>query len=62
VQFIAVDMDHKHSAAQDELVKRFYKGYIPHVVVLDRDGKIVYNASGEGEESGIERILDKSLK
>jgi len=62
VQFIVVDMDHKHSAAQDQLVKRFYKGYIPHVVVLDRDGKIAYNASGEVEQSGIERILDRSLK
>ena len=38
VQFVVVDMDRKHSAAQNELVKKFYKGYIPHVVVLNRDG------------------------
>ncbi len=62
VQFVIVDMDRKHTAAQDDLVKRFYKGYIPHVVVLDRDGKPVYNASGEVEESEIGRILDKTLR
>jgi predicted transcriptional regulator len=62
VQFVIVDMDRKHSKAQDDLVQRFYKGYIPHVVVLDRQGKPVYNASGEVEESEVARILDKTLK
>jgi len=62
VQFVIVDMDRPRSAAQDDLVKRFYKGYIPHVVVLDRDGKVAYNASGEVEEDEIAKILDKTLK
>ena len=44
VQFVVVDPDQKHPAAQEELVKKFYRGYIPHVVVLDRGGKAVYNA------------------
>jgi len=35
---------------REELVKKFYKGYIPHVVVLNRDGKTAYNSSGEVEE------------
>src|SRR5215472_5343740 len=45
VQFVVIDMDQPRSAAQDDLVKRFYKGLIPHVLVLDRNGKIAYNAS-----------------
>jgi len=61
VQFVVVDLDRPHSPAQEELVKKFYKGYIPHVVVLSRDGKTVYNASGEVEEGEISKILDKEL-
>ncbi len=62
VQFVVVDMDKQRSAAQEDLVKKFYKGYIPHVVVLSRDGKIAYNASGEVEEGEISKVLDKTLQ
>ena len=62
VQFVVVDMDRQRSAVQEDLVKSFYKGYIPHVVVLNRDGKIAYNASGEVEEGEISKVLDKTLK
>ncbi len=61
VQFIVVDLDRSRSAAQAELVKKYYKGYIPHVVVLDREGKAAYNASGEVESEEISRVLDKAL-
>jgi hypothetical protein len=61
VQFVVVDLDRPHSPAQEELVKKFYKGYIPHVVVLNRDGKTAYNASGEVEEGEISKILDTAL-
>ena len=62
VQFVVVDMDKPRSAAQEDLVKRFYKGYIPRVTVLSREGKIAYNASGEVEEGEISKLLDKALK
>ena len=62
VQFVVVDMDRQRSAAQEDLVKQFYKGYIPHVTVLNRDGKIAYNASGEVEEGEISKVLEKTLK
>ena len=61
VQFVVVDLDRPRSPAQEELVKKFYKGYIPHVVVLNRDGKTAYNASGEVEEGEISRVLEKAL-
>jgi len=61
VSFVVVDMDRKHSAAQDELVKKFYKGYIPHVVVLNRDGTAAYDASGEVDQEKISALLDKAL-
>jgi thiol-disulfide isomerase/thioredoxin len=61
VQFVVVDLDRPRSPAQEELVKKFYKGYIPHVVVLDRDGKTAYNSSGEVEEGEISKVLEKAL-
>jgi hypothetical protein len=62
VRFVIVDLDKPRSAAQDDLVKKFYKGYIPHVTVLSRDGRIFYNSSGEVEESEIAKVLEKTLK
>lgn len=62
MQFIVIDIDRKQSPAQQELVKKYYTGYIPHVVVLDRSGKALYNSAGEVEESTIEALLDKALQ
>ena len=62
VQFVVIDLDQKQSPAQQELVKKYFAGYIPHVVVLDPSGNAVYNSSGEVEESTIGALLDKALK
>jgi len=43
-------------------VKKYYQGYIPHIVLLDPAGKALYNSPGEAEESRIANILDKFLK
>jgi hypothetical protein len=48
--------------AQQALVHRFYRGYIPHVVVLDASGNPVYNSSGEVLGADISAILDRLLK
>jgi thiol-disulfide isomerase/thioredoxin len=62
VQFVVIDLDIKRTEQQQELVKSYYRGYIPHVTVLDALGKAVYNSAGEVEESAISSILDASLK
>ena len=46
VHFVVVDLDLRRSPAQQELVKRYYKGSIPHVAVLDADGTALYDAEG----------------
>lgn len=61
VQFVVVDLDRKRSAAQDELVKKFYTGSIPHVVVLNRGGKAVYDEAGEVDDGKISNLLDHAL-
>ena len=62
VQFVVVDLDHPLSKSQERLQKKYYHGYIPHVVVLDASGAAVYNSSGEVDESVISGLLDKSLR
>lgn len=61
VQFVIVDLDKKLSPALATLRGKYYRGYIPHVVVLDGAGKALYNSSGEVEESVIERAFDKAV-
>jgi hypothetical protein len=61
VNFVIVDLDKPLSSSQSELVKDHYKGSIPHVVVLDKTGKAVYDTAGEVSEAEIGSVLDKSL-
>jgi hypothetical protein len=61
VHFVVVDLDTKRSPEQQKLVKQFYKGYIPHVVVLDANGNALYNSSGEVESKEIEAVFAKSF-
>lgn len=62
VQFVVIDLDHKLSSAQLPLEKKYYRGYIPHVVVLDSSGSPVYNSSGEVDEAVISGLLDKAIR
>jgi hypothetical protein len=62
VQFVVIDLDHPLSAAQQQLRKKYYRGYIPHVVVLDASGSALYNSSGEVDETVISGALDKALR
>ena len=62
VQFIVIDLDHKLSPTQNELKKKYYAGYIPHVVVLDSSGEALYNSSGEVDASKISTLLDSALR
>jgi predicted transcriptional regulator len=43
-------------------LEKYYEGYIPHVVVLDKNGKALYSTAGEVEESRISALLDKALQ
>jgi hypothetical protein len=61
VHFVVVDLDTKRSPEQQKLVKEYYKGYIPHVVVLDANGNALYNSSGEVDSKEIERLFAKSF-
>lgn len=64
VRFLVVDLDNT-TREQKPLVSRFYHGYIPTLAVLDAEGKVVYNQSGEtasrrADTAGLEEILRKA--
>ncbi len=61
VHFVVIDLDAPRSTEQQKLVKQYYQGYIPHVVVLDSRGQALYNQSGEVDSQHIEDIFIKSL-
>ena len=61
VHFVVVDLDVKRSPEQQKLVKQYYKGYIPHVAILDANGKALYDSDGEVQSRVIEGIFEKSV-
>ncbi|MGA6984414.1 MAG: hypothetical protein WBZ01_00045, partial [Terriglobales bacterium] len=56
-----VDLDVKRSPAQQQLVKQYYQGSIPHVLVLDANGNPLYNSAGEVESKRIEAVFAQSF-
>ena len=60
VHFVVVDLDVQRSPEQQELVKEYYKGYIPHVLVLDAHGEPLYNQAGEVDSRIIEDLFKRS--
>ena len=62
VNFIIVDLDTGLSKEQDALKSRFYRNYIPHVTVIDGNGSVLYDRSGEVGTDKISAILDGALK
>ena len=62
VQFVIIDIDRHLSREQKALKKKYFRGYIPHVVVLDASGSALYNRSGEVDGTAISALLDKSLR
>jgi thioredoxin-like negative regulator of GroEL len=61
VHFVIVDLDQERSVPQEELIHRYYAGSIPHVVVLDRAGRAVYNAAGEIGSDVLSTTFDQLL-
>src|SRR6266853_2899852 len=61
VHFVVIDLDVERSPEQQKLVKQYYKGYIPHVLVLGPRGEALYNQSGEVDSQQIEKIFKSSL-
>lgn len=62
VNFVIIDLDRPQSPAQQALVHTYYQGSIPDVILLDGNGKPLYNRAGEQSEEVLSGILDKALQ
>jgi len=62
VHFVVVDLDVQRSPEQQKLVKQYYRGYIPHVLVLDAHGEALYNQSGEVDSGVIEDLFKRAAE
>jgi hypothetical protein len=62
VHFVVVDLDAQRSPEQQELVKEYYKGYIPRVLVLGAHGEPLYNQAGEVDSRIIEDLFRRSAE
>jgi hypothetical protein len=62
VQFVIIDIDGYLSRDQQQLKKQYFQGRIPHVMVFDRAGSVVYNRSGEVDTAVISGLLDQALR
>ena len=60
VHFVLVNLDRSRSAAQ-ELVRKHFRGYIPHVTVVAPGGRVLYDKSGEMDTERLAAILDRAL-
>ena len=64
VRFVTVDLSHRRklSPAQRDLTERYFHGSIPQTVIMDREGKVVFDYTGEAEESTLTGWLDSTLR
>jgi hypothetical protein len=64
MDFVIVDLN-RVSPAQEALVKRYYRGAIPTIAVIDAGGKVIYDSAGEtarkrGDTSNLQSLLDSA--
>ena len=58
VHFVVVDLDEKRSPEQQKLVKAYYEGSIPHVLILDAS-----ELPADGvDELGVAQLLDERAR
>jgi hypothetical protein len=62
VNFVIIDLDKPQSPAQLKLVQSYYEGSIPDLIVLDSNGKAIYNQAGEQTEEVLSHVLDNALQ
>jgi hypothetical protein len=62
IHFVVVDLRNV-APAQQPLVSRYYRGFIPTITAIDSGGKVIYNRAGEtattrGDTGNLQRLLN----
>jgi hypothetical protein len=61
VAFVTINVDRSAPLSQAPIVREHYKGSFPHLVILDRHGKTVYDRAGEISTDTLRTILNGAL-
>jgi len=64
IHIVVVDLN-RPSAAQQALILKYYRGYIPTVTLIDSNGRVVYDRAGEtaaarGDTANLESLLQSA--
>ncbi|NIP38449.1 MAG: hypothetical protein GWO07_05950 [Candidatus Dadabacteria bacterium] len=61
VNFIVIDLDEIRNNDQVKLRRKYYTKYIPHVTMISKDGKVLYDRAGEVRTDKLSEILLKEI-
>ncbi len=62
VNFIVIDLDEVRNKDQVGLKRKYYTHYIPHVTILNKNGKVIYDRAGEVSTDKLSDILESAIK
>lgn len=61
LKFVIIDVDEATNANAKRLLAEYYRGYIPLLVLVDKDAKIRWSADGEVELRVLQHQIDKAV-
>lgn len=61
LKFLVIDVDHATAPACKQLVKEYYRGYIPTQVMLDKSGAKFWSQVGETDNRLMQAQVEKVL-
>jgi len=57
-----IDLDEIRNYDQVKLRRKYYTRYIPHVTILNKNGKVLYDRAGEISTDKLSDILESEIK
>jgi hypothetical protein len=61
LKFVLIDVDHPLNRQALDLIKKYYRGYIPAEAIFDSEGKLVWSQIGEVDNRTVLEQLHKVL-
>ena len=61
LKFVIIDVDNADNAVAKQLLKEYYRGYIPLAVLLDKKSQSRWSATGEVELNVLQNQIDRAL-
>jgi hypothetical protein len=62
VHFVVIDLNLLLSPAQMKLARKYCSGKVPHTTILDRNGGLIFDFTGEADETTMSGWVDHALR